>query len=1034
MPRTFFPPVPSDAEITAVTAVATSLPLGTDCFGRGLLLTTKCAFPFSPLSRAAARYTVSLTPTSDSPPACVPDERRHHIFSRLIIIISILLTIGGMDVPLTSVPSTSRLKGALRWSQAEDAAARINIVKSQVDAAGRGSALRGDLAKGLLELDSIRQFLHEGIQLSNQESLRGGGRDQLLHSALEKGLADLESVKSDLVSALHAKQSVELPSRRERAPSARDRAAPSGAGRSFPAGAAPTPPPRAPSGTNFSQQRRNMHTDRSEPLRSSSVRPSSAPVRKGDGGGTSASSTTLRQPPAKPQRAVPSPPSAGSGEWGKYQDWAQNVLNRVHSRKQQKATAETDHSTKARPNDQYEEEIQIDDGDDDDDEGGEENGQVGRDSQDQFARTARDGARPPFSSGINRARPLSATARAHSLNSSLSSSGLAGRGARPESANFSQQRGAVPQSRPSGTSTFAARNRPTTAGMSVRTEAPQPSAVRLHPQAQALREQGNIFFQQKKYQESADAYGKAIKQFEPNSETLYCNRAAAYLMLNKCEEALGDAQMAISIDPTHVKAHWRAAKACLYLGRSDAARQLYTAAHKLADVQTEADAIAAEMKAVDIAEKCRRCLRLREYSDALVSADQLLEIFPINGPCSGPWVCLKGEALLYTDAHEAGSLLASLCIEDPSNAEAWLIRGKALFYASHDAISTQSALSYLNKARDLDAGKASVVVVSAPGAAQSFLNTVAGRSASLINVIETFSKLRDMGNSAYAGGKWSEAYDAYTRCLTVDPCNSSLKAIILCNRAAVSIQCEKWKDAMDDVNASISNNNTNAKAFTRRARIHQHNGDYDSAVRDLQTAVQMYPSSENQERLQQAQEQQRAHQRAQQQRNTNASYTNAQGRAGSYRFFGTTHEGFKMPRPNTAGSHRTQSASGMGSSYSSFFSRAGASGAFFGSGTTGGGTRSNTNQGASQAGGASQGATGSTRYYQILAITKAADEKAVTKAYREAALKWHPDKWASGTDQQRAAAEATFKEINVAYSVLKDPSKRRQYDAGVLVS
>eukprot|EP00742_Colponemidia_sp_Colp-10_P014475 GILJ01016446.1.p1 GENE.GILJ01016446.1~~GILJ01016446.1.p1 ORF type:complete len:691 (-),score=96.20 GILJ01016446.1:78-2150(-) len=665
--------------------------------------------------------------------------------------------------------------------------------------------------------------------------------------------------------------------------------------------------------------------------------------------------------------------------------------------------------------------------DDDDDDGGEEDG-LGR--HDRMARSAREG-RPPqpsFTAGIPRARPLSATfGRTQSGGGGPTTAATAGmsKAARPESANFSQQRTPSQTQQPAPTGTSNARNRPTTAGMSVRSEPVSAAASagqngKLHPQAQALREQGNIFFQQKKYKESAEAYGKAIQQYEPNSDTLYCNRAAAYLMLNKCEEALADAQHAVELDPTHVKAHWRAAKACLYLGRSEMAKQLYTTAHKLAGVQTEADAIAAEMKAVDLAEKCRRCLRLREYADAQKAADQLLEIFPVNGPCSGPWVCLKSESLLYTDAHEAGTLLTTLCTEDPTNAEAWLIRGKALFYAAHDAISTTSALTYLNKARDMDVGKASIVVLNGvPGTTPSFLSTVAGRAATLINTIENFSKLRDAGNNAYAAGKWVEAYDAYTRCLNVDACNSSLKAIILCNRAAVSIQCEKWREAIEDVNASIAFNGSNAKAYTRRARIHQHNADYDDAVRDLQTAVQMYPSAENQERLQQALEQQKAQQRAQQQKSANASASNAQSRAGSYRFFGTSHEGFRMPRPSTAGARAQSSTGGTpggGSSYSSFFSRAGAS------------SSSNYSTQPPKPAGPS-----TTYHYQMLSITKLADDKAVTKAYREAALKWHPDKWASESADKRATAEATFKEINVAYSVLKDPIKRRQYDMGVPV-
>jgi molecular chaperone DnaJ len=58
-------------------------------------------------------------------------------------------------------------------------------------------------------------------------------------------------------------------------------------------------------------------------------------------------------------------------------------------------------------------------------------------------------------------------------------------------------------------------------------------------------------------------------------------------------------------------------------------------------------------------------------------------------------------------------------------------------------------------------------------------------------------------------------------------------------------------------------------------------------------------------------------------------------------------------------------------------------------------------------------------YYEILGIGKSASTDEIKKAFRRAAVEHHPDK---GGD------EAKFKEINEAYEVLKDPSKRQRYD------
>ena len=62
-------------------------------------------------------------------------------------------------------------------------------------------------------------------------------------------------------------------------------------------------------------------------------------------------------------------------------------------------------------------------------------------------------------------------------------------------------------------------------------------------------------------------------------------------------------------------------------------------------------------------------------------------------------------------------------------------------------------------------------------------------------------------------------------------------------------------------------------------------------------------------------------------------------------------------------------------------------------------------------------------YYEILGISRDADPGEIKKAYRKAALKFHPDK--TPGDQK---AEDRFKEAAEAYLVLSDAEKRRQFD------
>ena len=67
-------------------------------------------------------------------------------------------------------------------------------------------------------------------------------------------------------------------------------------------------------------------------------------------------------------------------------------------------------------------------------------------------------------------------------------------------------------------------------------------------------------------------------------------------------------------------------------------------------------------------------------------------------------------------------------------------------------------------------------------------------------------------------------------------------------------------------------------------------------------------------------------------------------------------------------------------------------------------------------------------YYEVLGLQKGASADEIKGAYRKAALKWHPDRWVSGTDAEKKTAEANFKEASEAYSVLSDPDKKAKYD------
>ncbi|KAJ5908408.1 protein psi1 [Penicillium taxi] len=64
-----------------------------------------------------------------------------------------------------------------------------------------------------------------------------------------------------------------------------------------------------------------------------------------------------------------------------------------------------------------------------------------------------------------------------------------------------------------------------------------------------------------------------------------------------------------------------------------------------------------------------------------------------------------------------------------------------------------------------------------------------------------------------------------------------------------------------------------------------------------------------------------------------------------------------------------------------------------------------------------------TKLYDALNIKPDATQDEIKKAYRKAALKWHPDK-----NKNDPTASERFKDVSQAYEVLSDPEKRKVYD------
>lgn len=67
-------------------------------------------------------------------------------------------------------------------------------------------------------------------------------------------------------------------------------------------------------------------------------------------------------------------------------------------------------------------------------------------------------------------------------------------------------------------------------------------------------------------------------------------------------------------------------------------------------------------------------------------------------------------------------------------------------------------------------------------------------------------------------------------------------------------------------------------------------------------------------------------------------------------------------------------------------------------------------------------------YYDLLKVQRSASAAEITRAYKAAVARYHPDRHQQNDLQE--LAEERLKQLNAAYSVLSDPQRRAMYDAG----
>lgn len=343
--------------------------------------------------------------------------------------------------------------------------------------------------------------------------------------------------------------------------------------------------------------------------------------------------------------------------------------------------------------------------------------------------------------------------------------------------------------------------------------------------------------------------------------------------------------------------------------------------------------------------------------------------------------------------------------------------------------------------------------------------------------VRKFVEYRDEGNTAYTNSDWSTAYAAYSQCAQLDPLNTSLCTTSYCNRATVLMHQNRLQEALDDCRHALNLQPKNPKAYSRRSRVYlrlfkeasEKNEAkdkllhwLDAASGDLRTAVSMSqltprrddtaffltqlhqvldmreavlkdktvpePSAEGPRYASESQQwtRSRSSSRPAGAAPRPTSNTRQRERPASSTPFstGTSYTSSQPQRPKCEewfhqGNPRPWTQHGGSAPHSSYRPSSGYSQQFPRS-FSGSERRSWERRGSTRAASASAAPSAIEQHMQCLGLLGKPNLKDIGKAYREAALKWHPDKWSGCSEADRQNAEKNFKEINLSYTFLKE--------------
>ncbi|KDO29050.1 hypothetical protein SPRG_06105 [Saprolegnia parasitica CBS 223.65] len=543
--------------------------------------------------------------------------------------------------------------------------------------------------------------------------------------------------------------------------------------------------------------------------------------------------------------------------------------------------------------------------------------------------------------------------------------------------------------KPSSTTKGAKRRVPRSKRASAPAPAPvpePPTPPPIEPDWIQCKRDGGAAYQRKDYLQAVQCYTRGVHSLslEPAFDRvmaehakMLANRAAAWMMLHKIREALQDAEAAIALDSTYLRAHLRYGRCHLLVGDHARARNAYLGVYKLLPHASAADQTLYKPQ-VDLAIR-----DVEAFVSALHEAKWCLDVLE------------TAKALQHTTSALTYAPYSRDLVLQKMNALVALKRfSDAVAYAKHQlhlhativALGVDFGLQYARSLHYLDEVEPAEHVLRQ-------LEEAAPTSKYVLKLKQLWldmAQAKAMGNDAFACGNYQRAINFYSAGLGLDADHDLYNAVLFCNRAAALMGLAKWTPAIADCKDALSRKPTYSRALLRKARCYVSLLRFKDGIADLRAYMEAVDETATEEERAALATELRA----------------AQAKAAAHEY-----EQQERARAKQRKERQKQEQSRRGHDpYNDYFD----------SNKSKKGGRSSQNR--QQPHKAPPVPVRVRSHYEVLHVPLTATASEIKISYRKLALKHHPDKAKSEADA------LLFKDMTAAYAVLSDAHEKAKYD------